>query len=79
MRFPISKIAEGEWCADSIAAKSNKTVHVATETLPLKIASLSGMARSISDQCSIAQFPIVIRENRNRQIPSVMKQSDVDP
>jgi hypothetical protein len=40
MRFPMSKIAEGEWCADSIAAKSNKTVHVATETLPLKMASL---------------------------------------
>src|SRR5580693_212575 len=36
MCFPISKIADVAWCADTAVAKSNKTVHIATGILCLK-------------------------------------------
>src|SRR5262249_168910 len=67
MRVPISKIAEGEWCADSIAAKSNKTVHVATETLPLKMASLSGMRRSITRGKSDRRYDNLTESSSRKQ------------
>jgi len=40
IRFPISKIADGEWCDQTEVAKTNKTVVAATKILPLKRASL---------------------------------------
>jgi len=36
IRFAISKIAEGEWCAHTATADSNKTAPAATVIVPLK-------------------------------------------
>src|SRR5262245_28546942 len=48
IRFPISKIAEGEWCAETTVAKRERTILVAKEIGPFKLASSSGMRCSIT-------------------------------
>src|SRR5262245_35766220 len=49
MRLPISKIAEGEWCAHTDeAADISRTATGQTEILCITIASLSGVEPSIT-------------------------------
>jgi len=48
MRFVISKMADGEWCADRAAVNSNKAKDVIVGILPLKMRLLvGGMPRMV--------------------------------
>jgi hypothetical protein len=48
MRFVMSKIADGEWCAHTTLVKSNITAQAVTEILALKMGLLDWNAPQYS-------------------------------